>query len=66
VAAWHTIDLATATLASRSALARLERLAESGVPVTIRGDATALGDLMVTAPHFIEYEVIQSAPADAS
>jgi hypothetical protein len=60
------IDLATAALASRSALARLERLAESGVPVTIRGDATALRDLMVTAPHSIDYEVIQSAPADAS
>jgi len=55
------IDLATAALASRSTLTRLERLAESGVPVIIRGDATALSDLMASAPRAIDYEVVRPA-----
>ncbi len=39
------IDLATATLRSRAALADLGRLCDAGVPVTIRGDQAALGNL---------------------
>lgn len=49
------IDLAAATLASRSALTRLGRLAATGIPVTIRGDESALTELLAAGPAAIEY-----------
>jgi hypothetical protein len=49
------IDLTVATLASRSALTRLGRLAGAGIAVTIRGDEAALGELSAHGPTAIEY-----------
>jgi len=57
------IDLAAATLASRSAVAELRRLAASGVTVTIRGDAAALDELAAAGLEPGEHLVLEQATA---
>ncbi len=57
------IDLAAATLASRSPLTRLGRLAESGVTVTIRGDAATLDELTAASPEVNEHLVLELSSA---
>jgi hypothetical protein len=60
------IDLAAAALASRAALARLGRLADTGVTITIRGDAAVLDQLAVAGLPASEHLIIQQAPAPAA
>lgn len=55
------IDLAMATLASRAAVTRLGRLADSGVRVTIRGDGSALDELAAAGLLPGEHLVLQQS-----
>lgn len=59
------IDLAAATLASRTALARLGRLAGTGVTVIIRGDAAALDQLAAAHVPASEHLIFQRTAAPA-
>jgi MEDS: MEthanogen/methylotroph, DcmR Sensory domain len=60
------IDLAAATLASRAAIAGLGRLADAGVTVTIRGDATALDQLAAVGLPASEHLILQWTTAPAA
>ena len=60
------IDLSVAALASRAALYRLGRLADTGVTVTIRGDEAALDELVAAGLPASEHLVLQPAPAAAA
>jgi hypothetical protein len=60
------IDLAAARLASRAALTALGMLAATGVTVTIRGNATALGKLTAAKARASEGIIFQAvSPAVA-
>ena len=60
------IDLSAATLASRAALGRLGRLADTGVTVTIRGDEAALDELVAAGLPASEHLILQRTPAAAA
>jgi hypothetical protein len=59
------IDLSAATLASRAALGRLGRLADTGVTVTIRGDEAALDELVAAGLPASEHLILQPRPTAA-
>jgi len=59
------IDLSAATLASRAALGRLGRLADTGVTVTIRGDEAALDELVAAGLPASKHLILQPRPTAA-
>jgi MEDS: MEthanogen/methylotroph, DcmR Sensory domain len=55
------IDLAAATLRGRRAVTDLGHLAGAGVPVTIRGEPAAIGQLRAPGPAISEHLILQEA-----
>jgi hypothetical protein len=53
------VDLATATLRGRAVLAGLGQLYDAGVPVTVRGDQAALGEMRAAGLLASDHAILQ-------